>query len=89
MSISIEQLHDLLIGIAKSQNAIIEAIEEHLGKEANFRRKYLTQKLQAIGGIPGNALAQNPQEIPARLLLQFGVDARDRESRLKDILSQI
>jgi hypothetical protein len=65
MTISIEQLAELLAGVARSQQAVIDAIE---GESAGWRNRHLLQKLN----VAANLRIPEPRllDIPSRILLR-------------------
>jgi hypothetical protein len=73
VAITNEQLAELLVGIAKSQQAVIDAIAQHLGQQGPaFRMGSLIPSLQAAANIRGNPPPQPTlQDLPSRVLLQI------------------
>lgn len=67
MNITTQQLADLLIGIARSQQAIIDAID---AQKAGFKGTYLTPALDSVAKIRSTSRAPSLQEFPARVLSQ-------------------
>ncbi len=69
MAITNEQLAELILGIARSQKAIVDAIAQHMGTNGMAFRGVLIPTLQ------GAAHLQNPQQeptlldLPSRILL--------------------
>jgi hypothetical protein len=65
MNITVEQLAELLAGIARSQQAVIDAIE---GESAGWRNRHLLQKLN----VAANLRIPDPRllDIPSRILLR-------------------
>jgi pyruvate/2-oxoglutarate dehydrogenase complex dihydrolipoamide acyltransferase (E2) component len=67
MNVTTQQLADLLIGIARSQQAIIDAID---AQKAGFKGTYLSPALDSVAKIRSTNRAPTLQEFPARVLLQ-------------------
>ena len=67
MTITTQQLAELLIGIARSQQAIIDAIE---AQKAGFKGTYLSPVLDSVAKIRSTNRAPTLQELPARVLTQ-------------------
>ena len=67
MNVTTQQLAELLIGIARSQQAIIDAIE---AQKAGFKGTYLSPALDAVAKIRSTNRAPSLQEFPARVLSQ-------------------
>lgn len=67
MNVTTHQLAELLIGIARSQQAIIEAIES---QKAGFKGTYLSPALDSVAKIRSTNRAPSLQEFPARVLSQ-------------------
>lgn len=67
MNVTTQQLAELLIGIARSQQAIIEAIES---QKAGFKGTYLSPALDSVAKIRSTNRAPSLQEFPARVLSQ-------------------
>jgi len=67
MNVTTQQLAELLIGIARSQQAIIEAIESQM---PGFKGTYLSPALDSVAKIRSTNRAPSLQEFPARVLSQ-------------------
>ncbi len=67
MNITTQQFAELLIGIARSQQAIIDAIES---QKAGFKGTYLSPVLDSVAKIRTTNRAPSLQEFPARVLSQ-------------------
>lgn len=67
MTLTTEQLADILIGIARAQQAVIDAIEQ---SRAGFKGTYLAPALDGAAKIRSTHRATTLQEFPARVLLQ-------------------
>ena len=67
MNVTTQQLAELLIGIARSQQAIIDAIDT---QKAGFKGTYLSPALDSAAKIRSTNRAPTLQEFPSRVLLQ-------------------
>src|SRR3990172_12433319 len=67
MNLSTQQLAEILIGVARSQQALIEAIES---MKAGFKSTYLAPALDSVAKIRVTGRPLLLQEFPARVLLQ-------------------
>jgi hypothetical protein len=67
MNVTTRQLAEILIGVARSQQAIIEAIE---GLKAGFKGTYLAPALDSVAKIRSTGRPLSLQDFPARVLLQ-------------------
>jgi hypothetical protein len=67
MNLTTHQLAEILIGIARSQHALIEAIE---GLKAGFKGTYLAPALDSVARMRSTGRPLTLQEYPARVLLQ-------------------
>ena len=67
MNLTTHQLAEILIGVARSQQAIIEAID---GLKAGFKGTYLAPALDSVAKIRSTGRPLSLQEYPARVLLQ-------------------
>ena len=65
--ISTQQLAEILIGIARSQQAVVDAIES---AQAGFKSKHLSPNLQAAAKLRSMDYVATLQDLPARVLLQ-------------------
>ena len=67
MNVTTQQLAELLIGIARSQQAVIDAIE---AQKPGFKATYLAPALDGVAKIRSTNRAPSLQEFPARVLSQ-------------------
>jgi hypothetical protein len=67
MNLTTHQLAEILIGVARSQQALIEAIES---MKAGFKGTYLAPALDSVARIRSTGRPLSLQEYPARVLLQ-------------------
>ena len=67
MNVTTRQLAEILIGVARSQQALIEAIE---GMKAGFKGTYLAPALDSVAKIRSTGRPLSLQDFPARVLLQ-------------------
>jgi len=67
MNVTTQQLAELLIGIARSQQAVIDAID---AQKPGFKATYLTPALDSVAKIRSTNRAPSLQEFPARVLSQ-------------------
>ena len=67
MTITTQQLAELLIGVARSQQAIIDAVES---MKAGFKSTYLSPALDSVAKIRSTGRALTLQDYPARVLVQ-------------------
>jgi len=67
MNLTTQQLAEILIGIARSQQALIEAIES---MKAGFKGTYLAPALDSVAKVRATGRPLLLQEYPARVLLQ-------------------
>ncbi len=67
MNLTTHQLAEILIGVARSQQALIEAIES---MKAGFKGTYLAPALDSVAKIRATGRPPLLQEFPARVLLQ-------------------
>jgi hypothetical protein len=65
--ITTQQLAELLIGVARSQQAVIDAIES---SQAGFKAKHLSPALQAAAKLRSMDYVATLQDLPARVLSQ-------------------
>ena len=65
MNLTTQQLADILIGVARSQQAIIEGIE---GLKAGFKGTYLAPALDSVAKIRSMGRPMSLQDFPARVL---------------------
>lgn len=66
-NVTTQQLAEILLGIARAQNAIIEAMEN---SKAGFKATHFRPTLEAVSRIRSNR-AESLADFPARLLLQL------------------
>ena len=67
MNLTTHQLAEILIGVARSQQAIIDAIES---MKAGFKGTYLASALESVAKIRSTGRPLALQDFPARVLLQ-------------------
>ena len=67
MNLTTHQLAEILIGVARSQQAIIEGIE---GLKAGFKGTYLAPALDSVAKIRSTGRPLSLQDYQARVLLQ-------------------
>lgn len=67
MNLTTHQLAEILIGVARSQQAIIEGIES---MKAGFKGTYLAPALESVAKIRSTGRPLALQDFPARVLLQ-------------------
>lgn len=67
MNLTTQQLAEILIGIARSQQAIIDAIES---SKAGFKGTYLAPALDSTSKIRSTGRPLTLLELPARVLMQ-------------------
>ena len=67
MNLTTQQFAEILIGIARSQQAIIEAIES---MKAGFKGTYMSPALDSVAKIRSTGRPLALQDFPARVLLQ-------------------
>ena len=80
--ITTQQLAQLLLGIARSQNAIIEALEN---SKAGFRSTHFRPSIETASRIRSN-MQETLADYPSRLLLQMlGRTALDSDRVLRDL----
>ena len=65
--ITTQQLAELLVGIARSQQAVVDAIDS---AQAGFKMKYFSPALQATAKLRSMDYVATLQDLPARVLLQ-------------------
>ena len=83
MNLSTQQLAEILIGVARSQQAIIEAIES---MKAGFKGTYLAPALDSAAKIRSTGRPLSLQEYPARVLVQCqGRVGPNVEQMVKDL----
>ncbi len=80
--ITTQQLAQLLLGIARSQNAIIEALEN---SKAGFKSTHFRPSIETASRIRSN-MQETLADYPSRLLLQMmGRTAPDSDRVLRDL----
>jgi cell division septation protein DedD len=83
MSITTQQLAELLIGVARSQQAIIDAVDS---MKAGFKGTHLSPALDSVAKIRSTGRALTLQDYPARILLQCqGRAGPNLEQIIKDL----
>ncbi len=83
MNLTSQQLAEILIGIARSQQAIVDAIES---SRPGFKGTYLSPALDGVAKIRSTGRTPTLQEFPARVLLQCqGRGGPKVEQVLKDL----
>ena len=83
MSITTQQLAEILIGVARSQQAIIDAVE---GMKAGFKSTYLTPALDTAAKLRSTGRPLTLQDFPARVLVQCqGRAGPNLEQMVKDL----
>jgi hypothetical protein len=89
MAITNEQLAELLIGVARSQKAIVDAIALHLGhaEGMNFRGRALIPTLQGAANLQ-NRPEPTLLDLPSRVLLQIQGGANPNAQPLGEWLAQ-
>ena len=88
MTITTQQLAELLIGIARSQQAIIDGVES---MKAGFKSTHLGPSLDSVAKIRSTGRALTLQDFPARVLVQCqgraGPNLEQVVKDLEDLLS--
>jgi len=88
MNLTTHQLAEILIGVARSQQAIVDAVE---GMKAGFRGTHFAPALDSAAKIRSTGRAPTLQEFPARVLLQCqgraGPNVEQIVKDLEEILS--
>ena len=88
MTITTQQIAELLIGVARSQQAIIDAVES---MKAGFKGAYLGPALDSAARIRSTGRALTLQDFPARVLVQCqgraGPNLEQVVKDLEDLLS--
>jgi hypothetical protein len=83
MTITTQQLAELLIGVARSQQAIIDAVES---MKAGFKSTHLSPALDSVAKIRSTGRALTLQDYPARVLVQCqGRAGPNLEQIVKDL----
>lgn len=67
-TLTTQQVAELLVGIARAQQAVIDAIE---GQRPGFKGKYLTTTLTTAARIRNTAHVATLADLPARVLLAY------------------
>lgn len=67
-TLTTQQVAELLAGIARAQQAVIDAIE---GQRPGFKGKYLTTTLTTAARIRNTAHTATLADLPARILLAY------------------
>lgn len=88
MTITTQQIAELLIGVARSQQAIIDAVES---MKAGFKGTYLGPALDSAARLRSTGRALTLQDFPARVLVQCqgraGPNLEQVVKDLEDLLS--
>ncbi len=88
MSLTTQQLAEILIGVARSQQAIIDAVES---MKAGFKGTHLSPALDSVARIRSTGRPLTLQEFPARVLVQCqgraGPNLEQVVKDLEDLLS--
>jgi len=88
MNLTTQQLAEILIGVARSQQAIVDAVES---MKAGFKGTYLAPVLDSAARIRSTGRALTLQDYPARVLLQCqgraGPNVEQIVKDLDDLLS--
>ena len=83
MSLTTQQLAEILIGVARSQQAIVDAVES---MKAGFKSTYLSPALDSVAKIRSTGRALTLQDYPARVLVQCqGRAGPNLEQIIKDL----
>jgi hypothetical protein len=83
MTLTTQQLAELLIGVARSQQAIIDAVES---MKAGFKAMHLSPALDSVAKIRSTGRALTLQDFPARVLVQCqGRAGPNLEQIVKDL----
>ena len=83
MNLTTQQLAEILIGVARSQQAIIDAVES---MKAGFKGTYLAPALDSVAKIRSTGRPLALQEYPARVLVQCqGRAGPNVEQMVKDL----
>ena len=82
MNLTTQQLAEILIGVARSQQAIIEAIES---MKAGFKGTYLAPALDSVAKIRSTGRPLPLQEYPARVLVQCQGRVGPNVDQVKDL----
>ncbi|MDB5807995.1 MAG: hypothetical protein JWN94_117 [Betaproteobacteria bacterium] len=88
MNVTTQQLAELLIGIARSQQAIVDGVES---MKAGFKSTHLSPALDSAAKIRSTGRALTLQDFPARVLVQCqgraGPNLEQVVKDLEDLLS--
>ncbi|MBY4724635.1 hypothetical protein K6W38_16010 [Burkholderia contaminans] len=89
MALTNDQLAELLVGIARSQKAITDAVKLHLGQAdgLKFQAGALIPTLQGAAAI-ANRGQPTFHDLPSRILLQVQGAPRPGAQRLEDWVTQ-
>lgn len=89
MALTNEQLADLLVGIARSQKAVIDSLKLHLGQAdgLKFQAGALIPTLQGAAAIAHHG-QPTFHDLPSRILLQIQGAPRPGVPRLEDWVTQ-
>src|SRR5215210_9245111 len=82
MELSTEQLAQILLGVARAQQAIIDALEN---SKAGFKSTHFRPSIETASRLRSNR-AESLADFPSRLLLQMmGRTAPDTDSVIRDL----
>ncbi|MEN8517829.1 hypothetical protein [Burkholderia sp. RS02] len=89
MALTNDQLAELLVGIARSQKAIIDSVKLHLGQAdgLRFQAGALIPTLQGAAAIAHHG-QPTFHDLPSRILLQIQGDPRAGAPRLEEWVAQ-
>jgi len=89
MPVTNEQLAELLVGVARSQKAIIDAVAQHLGQNGiAFRAGAVIPTLQGYANLANPQAQPTLHDLPARILLQIQGTPRTGAQRLEEWVAQ-
>ncbi|MFT4068958.1 hypothetical protein [Paraburkholderia sp.] len=89
MPVTNEQLAELLVGIARSQKAIIDAVAQHLGQNGNaFRMGAVVPTLQGYANVANHHAPPTLHDLPTRILLQIQGTPRPGAQPVEDWVEQ-
>jgi hypothetical protein len=90
MAITNEQLAEFLIGVARSQQMIIDAVALHLGQADGqaFRGRAVIPTLQAAANVRNHGAQPTLHDLPSRVLLRLQGDPQPGARRLEEWVAQ-
>ncbi len=89
MSITNQQLAELIVGFAKSQNAIIDSIVHHVGQDGKtFRGRSVVATLQDYAHVINHAAQPTLQDLPSRVWLKLQAAPRGGQQPIEQWLAQ-